>query len=130
MAAMAHPKIDSGSCLKLPGEVILRDVLHRNGNAVYNVTRAVRWIVSTQESSSATRSLPICTKNQIRDVELTVGKAERWLLEVDLLNITVQSNINVLASSPRQQRSEKIGAMNHKIWRLVNKVWVGYRRRL
>ena len=75
VTARSHPKVDAGSSLQVPSGTVFRDVFGRDRDPVYDVTRAVWRVLSTQESTPATGPLPVRTEDQVRSIHLASGEA-------------------------------------------------------
>lgn len=84
--AQSHPKVDAGSSLQVPSEMVFRYVFGRDRDAVYDIARTVRWVLTAQQSAPATGSLPVRTEDQVCGIDLAGGEAEGGFAKIDLFD--------------------------------------------
>lgn len=61
MPARSHPEVDTGASFKVPGEMVFRDVVCRDGDPVDDVAGTVRRVFAAQQATPAPGSLPVRT---------------------------------------------------------------------
>ena len=128
MPARSHPKVDAGSSLQVPSEIVFRDVFGRDRDPVYDVARTERRVLTAQQAAPATGPLPVRTEDQVGSVDLAGGEAEGGFVEIDLFDFAAQFDLDPILTCSRQQGSQEIGTMDDDVRGLANQIWMRYRR--